>query len=113
MTKVWAPAAKSLELIIGQKSSPMQRDAAGWWSANGLRLEHGTDYRFRVDGELLPDPRSPWQPDGVHGTSRHVDHDRFAWTDQAFQARPLSSAIVYELHVGTFTPQATFDAVIE
>lgn len=113
MTSVWAPAASSVELVVGEESIVMQREAGGWWSAGGFRLEHGVDYRFRIDGDLLPDPRSPWQPNGVHETSRHVDHARFEWTDQRFQAKPLASAIVYELHVGTFTPQGTFDAVID
>ena len=60
-----------------------------------------------------PIPRSPWQPFGVHGPSRTVDHDSFHWTDTQWQAPPLASAVVYELHVGTFTPEGTFDAVID
>ncbi len=60
----------------------------------------------------LPDPRSGWQPHGVHGPSRIVNHAAFHWTDDEFQARPLSSALIYELHVGTFTPEGTFEAVI-
>ena len=62
--------------------------------------------------EDLPDPRSGWQPHGVHGPSRIVDHAAFRWTDDDFQARPLSSALIYELHVGTFTPEGTFEAAI-
>ena len=57
-------------------------------------------------------PRSAWQPHGVSGPSRLVDHDAFRWTDGAFQARPLSSALIYELHAGTFTPEGTFEGVI-
>ena len=77
-----------------------------------LSLCPGQDYRFRVNDELVPDPRSPHQPHGVHGPSRAVDHGAFAWTDRHFQATPLPAAILYELHVGTFTPEGTFDAVI-
>ncbi len=65
----------------------------------------GTDYGFVIDGSepAVPDPRSAWQPHGVHGPSRIVDHAAFAWTDEQWQAPPLPSAIIYELHIGTFT----------
>jgi maltooligosyltrehalose trehalohydrolase len=73
----------------------------------------GTDYSFRVDGgEALPDPRSPWQPSGVHGPSRTYDHEGFPWTDGAWRGRPLAGSVLYELHIGTFTPEGTFDAAI-
>ena len=65
------------------------------------------------DAKVYPDPRSAWQPNGVHGLSRIYDHSRFVWSDAQFQAPPLASGIVYELHVGTFTAQGTFDAAIE
>jgi maltooligosyltrehalose trehalohydrolase len=91
----------------------MTRCERGWWSAKGYKLAGGEDYQFRVDGELLPDPRSPWQPHGVHGASRYVDHADFPWTDQHWQARPLASAIIYELHIGTFTQEGTFTAAIQ
>jgi maltooligosyltrehalose trehalohydrolase len=86
----------------------------GWWAAEGSDLAHGTDYAFVVDDAepALPDPRSPWQPAGVHGPSRVVDHGRFEWTDQGWQAPPLASAVIYELHIGTFTPAGTFDGAI-
>jgi maltooligosyltrehalose trehalohydrolase len=73
------------------------------------------DYGFRLDDDarLLPDPRSPWQPQGVHGPSRLVDHSDFEWRDRGWQPPPLASALVYELHVGTFTPLGTFEAAIE
>jgi maltooligosyltrehalose trehalohydrolase len=86
---------------------------AGWWTAP-VELPPGTDYRFVLDGEgPLPDPRSPWQPAGIHGPSRIVDHDAFSWTDAAWQPTPLVDAVIYELHVGTFTPRGTFDAAID
>jgi maltooligosyltrehalose trehalohydrolase len=73
-----------------------------------------TDYAFVLDSnEPLPDPRSSWQPSGVHGPARVVDHTAFSWTDARWQPGPLSSAVIYELHVGTFTPAGTFEAVIE
>jgi maltooligosyltrehalose trehalohydrolase len=91
----------------------MQQDAGGWWQAPAGSLAHGQDYWIVIDDQQLPDPRSPWQPEGVHGPSRHVDHRRFAWTDQHWQARPLAASVLYELHIGTFTPEGTFDAAIE
>ena len=85
----------------------------GWWHAEALD-QNCVDYAFGIDGgESLPDPRSPWQPRGIHGASRVVDHKAFPWTDQRWQAGPLSAAIIYELHIGTFTPQGTFAAVID
>ena len=110
--KVWAPAAKSVALVIGDRSLRMQRDDRGWWSTEEHVLTDGVDYQFKVDGKLLPDPRSPYQPCGVRGPSRHVDHSMFPWTDRYWQARPLAASVIYELHVGTFTPEGTFDAII-
>jgi maltooligosyltrehalose trehalohydrolase len=87
----------------------MESAAGGWWAREIEAAGAGTDYRFALDGgNALPDPRSGWQPFGVHGPSRVVDHSRFHWTDECWQARPLSGAIVYELHVGTFTHAGTF-----
>ncbi|HEX2241860.1 MAG TPA: malto-oligosyltrehalose trehalohydrolase, partial [Gammaproteobacteria bacterium] len=79
-----------------------------------VTLGNRGDYGFVLDGgEPLPDPRSPWQPLGIHGASRMVAHKAFSWTDQRWRAGPLSAAIIYELHVGTFTPQGTFAGVID
>jgi maltooligosyltrehalose trehalohydrolase len=91
----------------------MERGDRGWWHAHVPSGAPGLDYAFSLDGgEPLPDPRSPWQPRGVHAPSRLVDHQRFSWTDQRWQAPPLGSAVIYELHVGTFSPEGTFDGVI-
>jgi maltooligosyltrehalose trehalohydrolase len=108
--RVWAPKPSKVEVRTSGATMPMQRDSAGWW-----RAEVGPgDYSFILDGgNPLPDPRSPWQPSGVHSASRTVDHSAFKWTDQQWQARPLSSAVIYELHIGTFTPEGTFDAAIQ
>jgi maltooligosyltrehalose trehalohydrolase len=112
--QVWAPTAEQLELVVGERSVPMVRDDAGWWGATQIELEHGDDYWFAINGsERLPDPRSLWQPQGIHGPSRFVDHAAFQWTDANWQAPPLSAALLYELHIGTFTPQGTFGAVEE
>src|SRR5262245_54905856 len=109
---VWAPNAETLELDLDGRRLPMRRGPHGWWSAE-VDDAGAVEYRFAIDGQgPVPDPRSPWQPHGVHGPSRTVDHSAFRWTDARFQARPLSSAVVYELHVGTFTAEGTFDAAI-
>lgn len=110
---VWAPNATSVEAIVRDRRATMERSERGWWRAK-TNLQHGDDYTLSLDGgEPRPDPRSPWQPEGVHGPSRHVDHSRFAWTDEHWRASPLGSAVIYELHVGTFTPEGTFEAVIQ
>ena len=110
---VWAPLPERLELFAGGERHPMQRDELGWWSAP-VTLPPGTDYGFMLDGaDPVPDPRSPWQPHGVNGLSRTVDHDAFTWTDAGFSAGRLADAVIYELHVGTFTPGGTFESAIE
>ena len=109
---VWAPAAQTVELhlpsqdrLVGMIPVP-----GGWWTAP-FDLEPGTDYAFRVDGSPnRPDPRSALQPDGVHGPSRTVDPDTWRWTDQNWAGRDLRGSVIYELHVGTFTPEGTLDA---
>ncbi len=112
--RVWSPTAKQIELKVGDDFIAMEKDDANWWEVETSRIEHGTDYAYRVDGEgVFPDPRSPWQPHGVHGASRWVDHRRYPWSDQHRQASPLSSAIFYECHLGTFTPEGTFEAAID
>jgi maltooligosyltrehalose trehalohydrolase len=110
--EVWAPSAGMVELVLGDRRLPMAAGDGGWWRLEVAAAGHGTDYRFALDGgEPLPDPRSPWQPAGVAGPSRTVDHAAFRWHDAGWRAPPLAAAIIYELHVGTFTPEGTFDAV--
>jgi maltooligosyltrehalose trehalohydrolase len=111
---VWAPAARSVAVRIADQSHPLEAVDRGWWSRTLQDAGPGTDYSFIIDGgKPIPDPRSSYQPFGIHGAARVVDHSTFEWTDQHWQAPPLSSAIVYELHVGTFTPGGTFRAAIE
>jgi maltooligosyltrehalose trehalohydrolase len=112
--RVWAPTPKKVELAILEQRVPMVRQAGDWWSVEMSSLAAGCDYGFVLDGEgPFPDPRSPYQPHGVEGLSRPINHQNFAWADTAWQAPPLSSAVIYELHIGTFTPRGTFDAAIE
>ena len=111
---VWAPAAQTVELYLpGQdRLVGMIPVPGGWWTAP-FELEPGTDYAFRVDGSPnRPDPRSALQPDGVHGPSRTVDPDTWRWTDQNWAGKDLRGSVIYELHVGTFTPEGTLDGAI-
>ena len=111
---VWAPAAQTVELYLpGQdRLVGMIPVPGGWWTAP-FDLEPGTDYAFRVDGSPnRPDPRSALQPDGVHGPSRTVDPDTWRWTDQSWAGKDLRGSVIYELHVGTFTPEGTLDAAV-
>ena len=111
---VWAPAAQTVELYLpGQdRLVGMIPVPGGWWTAP-FDLEPGTDYAFRVDGSPnRPDPRSALQPDGVHGPSRTVDPDTWRWTDQNWAGKDLRGSVIYELHVGTFTPEGTLDAAV-
>jgi len=111
---VWAPAAENVAIHISGASHPLQAQEDGWWSANLPDAGPGTDYQFAIDdGKPVPDPRSAWQPFGIHGASRLIDHSSFEWTDRDWQARPLSAAIIYELHIGTFTAAGTFQGAIE
>jgi len=111
--RVWAPRAHSVALSLGDEQMPMSLDEGSWWSADLPGARDGQDYAFCVDdGAPLPDPRSPWQPNGVHAPSRLVDHASFPWTDASWQPRALSSAVIYELHVGTFTARGTFESAI-
>jgi len=111
---VWAPSAASVAMVTANERVEMHRASDGWWHAE-LSLELArADYAFSVDGgPPLPDPRSPYQPHGVHGLSRPVDRSAFDWRHAQWRQAPLSSAIIYECHIGTFTPAGTFDAAVE
>ncbi|WP_433393393.1 malto-oligosyltrehalose trehalohydrolase [Micromonospora sp. KLBMP9576] len=112
---VWAPRASRLRLRLpGDTDHEMRVGPDGWWRVEVPTADPGTDYAFLLDDDdrALPDPRSPWQPHGVHGPSRRYDHAAFEWTDQSWTGRQLPGSVLYELHVGTFTPEGTFDAAI-
>jgi maltooligosyltrehalose trehalohydrolase len=111
-TWVWAPRASRVEIETDRGRRAMAPDGSGRWIADGD--PSNGDYRIAIDGgQPLPDPRSSWQPAGVHGPSRGVDHEAFAWSETSFRARSLASAVLYELHVGTFTPAGTFESAID
>ncbi len=106
---VWAPGKKEVVLVTPGKKYTLSREKSGWWT--GPSLKPDTTYSFLLDGEgQYPDPRSLRQPEGVHGPSQKLDFKAYNWTDTGWQPPPLSSAIIYELHTGTFTPKGTFQA---
>jgi len=119
--RVWAPHADRVQVQLGGGSGGSRETAAAgsredltrdgqWWDL-GRPLAHGQDYAFLLDGEgPYPDPRSPWQPAGVHAASRHFDTGRFAFTDQDWTGRDARGAVIYELHLGTFTTEGTLAA---
>jgi len=113
--RVWAPRAERVRVRAVGKFSALEPAGGGWWEAVVADARQGTDYAYFLNDEelALPDPRSRWQPEGVHGPSRVLDVGGFAWTEAGWQAPPLKTAVIYELHIGTFTPGGTFDAARE
>ena len=112
---VWGPLRERVRVLVDDVAHEMAPNADGWWRATVDGAGPGTSYAFLLDDDEtpLPDPRSRWQPDGVHGPSRLYDPTAFDWTDHAWTGRQLPGAVLYELHVGTFTPDGTFDAAVE
>ena len=110
---VWAPRAARVDLVIpGRPERPLMATGTGYFTARFPDLQPGDLYAYRVDGAgPYPDPASRAQPDGVHGPSQLVDPRRYHWTDAAWRGVALEDAVVYELHVGTFTPEGTFAGV--
>ncbi|MGB7250919.1 MAG: malto-oligosyltrehalose trehalohydrolase [Phormidesmis sp.] len=118
---VWAPQMDTVAVeIVGDeaRSLPMKRDQRGYWHANAPELPAGTQYKYQIDGpqtdgiESWPDPASRFQPEGVHGPSAVIDHSEYDWQDHHWQGIRLIDYIIYELHVGTFTDEGTFEGAI-
>lgn len=113
---VWAPRRTTVRVRVDgveySMEGPSQR---GFWRADVEAAKHGSNYAFLLDDDPkpYPDPRSFWQPKDVHSESRVLDHASFPWTDEKFRPIPLPSAIIYEMHIGTFTDEGTFDAAIK
>jgi maltooligosyltrehalose trehalohydrolase len=109
---VWAPQRKKVEVVLNEKSYPLQHEQWGYWTTSVPGVKPGAAYKYKLDEEKsLPDPASRAQQGSVHGASLVVDTS-FGWTDTAWKGLPLGDMIMYELHVGTFTEQATFEGVI-
>lgn len=112
---VWAPKPKRLRLRLGDETIPMTRGDDDWWTPDVADVPDDARYGYLIDDERTPrpDPRSRRQPDGVHELSQRFDPSAFGWTDQAWTGKPLAGGVIYELHIGTFTPDGTLDSAID
>ena len=114
--RVWAPNAGRVELVVEPdgRATALEGEGSGYFSGAVTGLEAGGLYRFRLDGgeTLYPDPMSRFQPDGPHGPSQLVDPHRFAWTDREWRGRSIKGQVIYEMHIGTFTPEGSWDAAL-
>jgi len=109
--RLWAPAAKSVDLVIARRARSMRADGKGWFELTERDAAPGTLYQYRIDGkQLVPDPASRFQPKDVDGPSEVIDPSRYPWKDAGWRSRPWQEAVIYELHVGTFTPEGTYAA---
>lgn len=108
--RVWSQRAEPT-LVVGGAEHAMEDEGLGVWAAT-VPARAGDDYWYVVEGRRLPDPCSRRQPEGLRGPSRVVDPAAWAWHDQGWDGTPLEELVVYELHVGAFTEEGTFDAVI-
>ncbi|QQR99571.1 MAG: malto-oligosyltrehalose trehalohydrolase [Austwickia sp.] len=111
---VWAPlASKSVDLQLNGVCHAMEPAGQGWW-ATEVPAGPGDRYGYSIDGgPVMPSPRATRLPDGPHGLSQIFDPGQFAWTDEGWEGVPLQGSVLYEMHVGTFTAEGTFDAAIE
>jgi maltooligosyltrehalose trehalohydrolase len=114
---VWAPNARSVDLILAARRIPLQRFDDEHWQTEIADFDIDAGYQYSIDGSTpLPDPRSQWQPAGVHGASNiaeGIERNRSADVGAQFRAKPLAQAIIYELHIGTFTVEGTYTAARE
>jgi maltooligosyltrehalose trehalohydrolase len=113
---VWAPLKDKMQVHVVQPEErlvDMNKGEYGYFEMRIKNLSAGTKYFFRPDNaDDFPDPGSCFQPDGVHGPSQTIDHNAFQWTDQSWNVPGFKELVFYELHVGTFTNEGTFDAII-
>ena len=115
--RLWAPAAKRVELLLDKpqpKQQSMARGGDGWFTADVAGLKAGARYKFRIDGEIdVPDPASAFQPEDVFGPSELIDHESFAWRASDWRGRPWQDTVLIETHVGTFTKEGSYRAMID
>src|SRR5439155_12689068 len=106
--RLWAPAARQVELRLEPEGArfAMSAQPQGWFELVTGLAAAGTRYQFRIDGEIdVPDPASRFQPHDVLGPSEVMDAGGFSWNDEGWRGRAWEEAVIYELHVGAFTPQ--------
>jgi len=115
--KVWAPDAKQAEVVLfdggREETFALDRDDQGYRTTTASGVMAGARYKYRIDGQLYPDPAARALPEGIHGNAQVVDPHTFRWSDQNWNGIRLDQLVIYELHIGTFTPEGTFDAAIE
>ncbi len=114
--RVWAPDARAVDVrLLGppERIVPLEPGGSGYHGGTVERVAPGALYLYRLNGEVdRPDPASRSQPQGVHGPSQVLEEGTFRWTDHGWRGLPLAAYIFYEVHVGTFSPEGTFDGVI-
>src|SRR5919108_699357 len=115
--RVWAPLAQQVDLVLindaQRRLRPMSREERGYFSFTEANIPTGQRYAYRLDsGPERPDPASRWQPDGVHHSSAVLKTEGFVWSDERWSGVARDRLVFYELHVGTFTAEGTFDAVV-
>jgi maltooligosyltrehalose trehalohydrolase len=114
--RVWAPAHERIDVVLepDARTFPLEPEGGGWFAARVAGAAAGDRYRYRLsDGTLAPDPASRFQPDGPHGASEVIAPDGFEWTDSAWPGIGEQRQVLYELHVGTFTPEGTWAEAAE
>ena len=111
--RLWAPAAKRVDVMLEQPHQ-MTRGGNGWFTVDIAGAGTGTHYKFRIDDEIdVPDPASAFQPDDVFGASEVIDHAAYPWRATDWRGRPWQEAVILETHVGTFTREGTYRAMID
>src|SRR5205807_5282329 len=119
--RLWAPRRRRVEVVLETgptlqperqgRPAPLEAEEGGYFSGSLLEATDGTRYRYRLDGaEMYPDPASRYQPEGPHGPSQVVDPSQFRWSDSNWRGAPLQGQVLYEMHVGTFTREGTWEA---
>jgi maltooligosyltrehalose trehalohydrolase len=116
--RLWAPAAATVDLRLEGRGAteliPLKATGSGWFELVTDEARAGSRYRYRIDGNVeVPDPVSRYQPEDVRGPSEVIDPQAYDWQDAAWRGRPWHEAVLYELHVGAFTPTGTFEAATQ
>ncbi|MBI2869249.1 MAG: malto-oligosyltrehalose trehalohydrolase [Chloroflexi bacterium] len=112
--RVWAPRRRAVQVVLEKNVSDLSPEGDGYFSGLAPGVKDGDRYRLRLDGgEAFPDPASRFQPEGPLGPSQVVDPDRFPWTDGAWPGLKLEGQVIYEMHIGTFAGEGTFQAAAE
>src|SRR3954447_10509901 len=119
--RVWAPERKRIDVVLVDsdgrelRKAPLARNADGYFSEHLADVSDGALYFYQIEGDPknYPDPASNFQPHGVHGPSQVIDHRRFAWSDRDWPGVVMKGQVIYEMHIGAFTPEGNWRAAIE